>query len=172
MREIVDSGRIERFMRELGRRVHSSARVYFTGGTSAVLLGWRGSTIDVDVKLVPDSDELLRAFPELKKSLRLNVELASPDLFIPELPGWSERSRFIQREGAIEFFHYDFYAEVLAKIERGHDLDVEDVREAINSGLVNREELVRLFDAIEPELHRYPAIEPVSFRANVLAATR
>ena len=159
-------------MRELGARVRSSSRVYFAGGTCAVLLGWRVTTIDVDVKLEPVTEDVLRAFPELKDSLRLNVELESPDLFIPELPGWRERNRFIQREGVLEFFHFDFCSQVLAKIERGHDLDREDVREAINSGLVNREELVRLFDAIEPEMHRYPAIEPVSFRANVLAATR
>ncbi|MDQ7828028.1 MAG: hypothetical protein QN122_05460 [Armatimonadota bacterium] len=29
------------------------ARVYFTGGATALLYGWRETTLDVDVKLVP-----------------------------------------------------------------------------------------------------------------------
>ena len=56
----------------------------------------------------------------------MNVELASPDDFIPEVPGWQERSRFIQQEGKLTFFHYDFYAQALAKIERRHTIDEED----------------------------------------------
>ena len=62
-------------------------RVYLTGGACAVLQGWRDSTLDVDLKLVPDSDALLQAIPRLKESLEINVELAAPDQFIPEVPG-------------------------------------------------------------------------------------
>jgi len=42
MRELADSSRIERFMRELGRAAREEARVYLTGGATAVLLGWVG----------------------------------------------------------------------------------------------------------------------------------
>jgi hypothetical protein len=31
----------------------------------------------------PESDELLRAIPKLKETLNINVELASPDQFMP-----------------------------------------------------------------------------------------
>jgi hypothetical protein len=48
------------------------------GGTSAVLVGWRASTIDVDLVMRPESDAMLRAIPMLKEQLQLNVELASP----------------------------------------------------------------------------------------------
>ena len=37
--------RIERFMRALGSETRGSGRVYFTGGATAVLYGWRTSTI-------------------------------------------------------------------------------------------------------------------------------
>jgi hypothetical protein len=33
----------------------------------------------VDLKIVPESDAMLRAIPPLKESLELNVELAAPD---------------------------------------------------------------------------------------------
>jgi len=34
---------------------------------SAVLLGWRSTTVDVDLKLVPVSDELVRAIPTVEE---------------------------------------------------------------------------------------------------------
>ena len=54
MRELANAERITALMRALGRAAMVSGRVLFTGGTTAVLLGWRVSTIDVDIKFVPD----------------------------------------------------------------------------------------------------------------------
>ena len=136
MREKVSAEAIEQFMKALGRAGRTSARIYFVGGVSAVLLGWRETTIDIDLKLIPEANEILKALPDLKERLHINVELASPDDFIPPLPGWEERSGFIAREGEIDFFHYDFYAQALAKIERGHSTDLLDVRRMIERGLV------------------------------------
>ena len=87
MRQKVSVERLEKFMEAIGRAGKKEARVYFVGGTTAVLLGWRDTTIDVDIKITPESDELLRAMPNLKEDLELNIELASPDDFIPPLPG-------------------------------------------------------------------------------------
>lgn len=154
-------------MRELGREAKAAGRVYLTGGACAVLLGWRTSTVDVDIQLIPDRDELLRALPRLKESLQLNVELASPSDFIPPLPGWEDRSPWIQTEGLLSFHHYDFYAQALAKIERDHNIDREDVAQMIAAGLVQRERLLGFFQAIEPQLYKYPAIDPVRFRRAV-----
>ena len=58
MRELADAERIWRFMRALGTEAEASTRVYFTGGATAVRLGWRASTIDVDIKMVPETDRL------------------------------------------------------------------------------------------------------------------
>lgn len=173
MRTLTDAGRIRQLMEALARSSETPSRVYFTGGVSAVLLGWRSTTVDVDLKLVPDSDELLRAIPILKEKLSLNVELASPDQFIPELPGWRERSVFIDQIRRLSFFHYDFYSQALSKLERGHVKDLLDAGEMLRRGLIERDELLRLFSVIEPELYRYPAIDPPSFRLAVeeLAAT-
>lgn len=164
MRRPVDAERLRRFMRELGSEAERDVRLYFTGGATAVLLGWRPSTIDVDIKMEPEVDRLFRAIPRLKDQLEINVELAAPDQFIPELPGWQDRSAFIARESRLSFYHYDFYAQALAKIQRGHAQDLTDVREMIARGLVDREELRRRFEQIEPQLYRYPAIDPKSFR--------
>lgn len=167
MRELATSERIERFFRALGRAASTPSRVYVTGGVTAVLLAFRETTVDIDLKLHPESDELLRAIPRLKEELHVNVELAAPDQFIPPLPGWQERSRFIVQEGPLGFFHYDFYAQTLAKLERGHDKDLRDARAFLDQGFVAIEPLLELFAAIEPELYRYPAIDPSSFRRAV-----
>lgn len=170
MRQPSDLKRIRELMLRLGRAARAPARIYFTGGATAVLLGWRDSTIDVDIRIEGDSEAVLRAIPELKEALQINVELACPSDFIPELPGWRDRCRFVEREGPVDFFHYDFYAQALAKIERSHPLDLVDVRAMLDRGLVDRKAARDFFARIEPDLYRYPAIDSASFRARVEAA--
>jgi hypothetical protein len=100
------------------------------------------------------------------------VEIASPAHFIPELPGWRERSLLIERAGRVSFYHYDPYSQALAKIERGHAKDLADVAQFLERGIVEPQRLRELFQAIEPRLHRYPAVDPVSFRKRVEDALR
>ena len=172
MREVADADRIRRVMRHLGLAADVDTRVYFTGGATAVLLGWRRTTIDIDIRIVPENDRLLRAIPMLKEQLRINVELASPADFIPVPPGWEDRSLFIASEGKIAFYHFDPYAQALAKVERSHTQDLEDVHALIQMGLVDRRRALEYFQRIEPELYRYPAIDPRSFRRAVEESLR
>lgn len=167
MRELTDAARLHQFMRTLGRRAKATGRVYLVGGASAVLLQWRATTIDIDLELDPSLQPLLREIQALKEELRVNVELASPSHFIPPLPGWQDRSPFIIREWLVDFHHYDFYAQALSKIERAHAKDEDDVREMARRGLIDPKRLIEFFDQIAPELHRYPAIDPPSFRRSV-----
>jgi hypothetical protein len=106
--------------------------MYLTGGATAVLEGWRESTVDIDVRIEPDSDAALTKIRDLKEQLSLNVELASPLDFLPAL-------------------------------------DLEDVRNMVDSGQVDTAKLLELFEAIEPELFRFPVIDPRSLRAAVEA---
>ena len=167
MRAPADAARIRALLEALGNAARRDVRVYLTGGATAVLCGWRDSTIDVDVLLVPDEDRLLQALPQLKESLRINIELACPADFIPEVPGWKNRSRFIAQFGKLGCYHYDFYAQALAKIERGHSQDLSDVDEMLRRGLIEPKEVLRWFEQIEPMLYKYPAVDPASFRRAV-----
>jgi len=90
MREPLTVESLELFIKALARSAKTASRIYLVGGASAVLLGWRVATIDIDLKIVPETDEILRSLPKLKEQLHLNIELASPQDFIPELPGWEE----------------------------------------------------------------------------------
>lgn len=164
MRTLADERVVRRFMRAFGAEAPEATRIYFTGGATAVLEGWRESTIDIDLRMVPERDALFRAIPRLKEQLKINVEIASPDHFIPVAPGWEERSPFIAREGKAFFHHFDLYAQALAKIERGHAQDGEDVQQMLGRGLIQPERLLRYFQEIEPQLYRYPALDGDTFR--------
>jgi hypothetical protein len=166
MRELADGARIQRFLRSLGREADEGT-AYLTGGATAVLLGWRGTTIDVDLKLVPEADRTLRALARLKDELRINVELASPADFIPVPPGWEERSPFVAHEGRLTFRHFDLQAQALAKLERGHGQDRADVEAMLERSLVERAGILAYFERVEPELYRFPAIDPPAFRRRV-----
>jgi hypothetical protein len=167
MRQLIDAPRLRQFMRELSRRADKPGRVYLIGGACAVLFNWRASTIDVDLELDAGAEALLKDIPALKDELQVNVELASPSHFIPELLGWRDRSLFITREGLLDFHHYDFYSQALAKLERGHAKDLDDVRQMAQRGLIERNRLLEFYDAVAPHLYRYPAIDPPSFRKAV-----
>lgn len=156
-------------MRQLGARVRSEGCVFFTGGVSAVLLGWREMTIDVDVKADPEPLGFFENLPRLKEELDINIELAAPDQFVPTLSGWRDRSQFIARHGSLSFYHYDFYSQALAKIERAHARDRHDVGHMIESNLVQPQRLAELFAEVESQLMRYPAIEPELLHKRVTA---
>ena len=164
MRQAADRARIGAFLRELGRAAQEPGELYLTGGATAVLVGWRSTTIDIDIRLEPDADVLLRRIAQLKEELDVNVELASPSDFIPELPGWRDRSLFVAQEGSLGVRHVDLYSQALSKIERGFEQDLLDVAEMVRRDLVKPARALELFAAIEGELFRYPAIDPSVFR--------
>ncbi|MEM7394698.1 MAG: DUF6036 family nucleotidyltransferase, partial [Verrucomicrobiota bacterium] len=122
-----------KLLKELGKNCRGPGVVYVTGGGSAVIVGWRETTIDVDLKFQPEPAGIFDAIPRLKNELNLNIELAAPDDFVPALPGWKERSQWIATHQEVDFFHFDFYTQALSKIERGHSKDRADVAEMVES---------------------------------------
>ena len=52
---------VRRLMKALGQHSRGPGRVYFAGGATAVLKGWRDSTVDVDLKLDPEPAGVFQA---------------------------------------------------------------------------------------------------------------
>jgi Nucleotidyltransferase of unknown function (DUF6036) len=167
MRPPVDRERLEALAEKLGRVAGTRTTVYLTGGATAVLEGWRPSTVDVDLRFEPDGGPLLRALSGLKEELQINIELASPPDFIPELPGWRDRSPLVLESGNVQIRHFDLYSQALSKIERGFSQDLNDVADMFSSGLIEPDRLLERYEEIEPQLYRYPAIDPAAFRHKV-----
>ena len=138
-----------------------------TVGATALLEGFRDATIDIDIKIDPDRGDVLRALPAIKEALGVNIELASPDLFIPVSDGWESRSPLVDRVGAVTYRNFDLAAQALAKIERGHERDQRDVQDLLAAGLVTPEAIRAEWTRIRDDLYRYPAIDPASLAANI-----
>jgi hypothetical protein len=167
MRPNVDPQKIKQLMQALGREANGSGCIYFTGGASALLIGWRSSTVDIDIRLDPEPPGIFQAIAKLKQELNINIELASPQDFLPPLPGWRDRSMYIGTQGQISFYHYDFTAQALSKLSRGYDRDINDVRAMYAQKLFSLKDLRNCFEVIEPELIRFPSLDPYALRAKI-----
>jgi len=165
MRAPVDAERLRRFMRDLGQQTRGPGRVYLTGGATALLVGWRSSTVDVDIKLAPEPAGVFEAIARLKDELDINVELASPDLFVPVPHDWDARSEWIERHGQVDFLHFDYRAQALAKLARAHERDLNDVTAMVDRGLVTRDEIRDALEEASPHLLRYPGLNAEAFLA-------
>jgi hypothetical protein len=167
VRSNVDHQKITQLMKVLGREARGPGCIYFTGGASALLIGWRSSTVDIDIRLDPEPPGIFQAIAKLKQELDINIELASPQDFLPPLPGWRDRSVFIGRQGEISFYHYDFTAQALSKLSRGYNRDIGDVQAMYEQKLFSLEELRSCFKAIESELIRFPSLNPDLLRNRI-----
>lgn len=144
-------------MGELARTAPAdrSFRVYLVGGGTAVLAGWREATIDAD--LSADDEAVFRDIQGIKERLRLNIEFARPEHFVPPLERSSERHVFIERVRDVEFYHYDPYAQLLSKVVRGFRKDLLDAERFISSGMVDSARFRELVDAVPDSAYaRYP----------------
>jgi len=65
MRQPVTADNLQVFMKALAAVVSAPSRIYLVGGATAVLLGWRTSTIDIDLKIIPESDRIGGAHSDL-----------------------------------------------------------------------------------------------------------
>ena len=159
MREEVTREYLVLLMKELARRAprRGAYRVYFVGGGTAVYLGWRRSSVDVD--LYSDRDVVFRDIQEIKERLNINIEFARPEDFVPPLPGTADRHVFIDTVGTITFYHYDPYAQFISKVARGFQRDLDDAREFIRSGMVDPRKLRSLVAAIpRSAFAKYPSL--------------
>ena len=169
MRRNVTPDKVHAFMETLASKARSQGSVYFTGGATALLFGIREQTIDLDIKFEPEPQGVFEALSEIKTSLDINVELASPSDFIPVASDWKEKSIFIAKFGLLAFYHFDLRYQALAKIERGHAQDVRDAMAFLKFGKIDKAEIWSCFSRLKPELIRFPAIDEASFAQKVEA---
>jgi hypothetical protein len=150
---------LQDLMRELARSAprKGSHRVFFVGGGTAVLEGWRESTIDAD--LYSDGEEIFRDVQGIKERLQINIEFARPEDFVPALAGSADRHIFLEKVGKVSFYHYDPYAQLLSKVVRGFNRDMQDARRFVDSGMVDVERFRSLVQAIPGAVYaKYPTL--------------
>ena len=93
-----------------------------------VLLGWRETTIDVDIELAPEPTRSCASSHGSSDELRIETSSLRPRPTSVPLPaGYQDRNAFIGREGRLSFYHDDLYSQALSGLERAHRQDLEDV---------------------------------------------
>lgn len=159
MRRPLDVERLRQFLEALGRVCRGRGVLYLAGGATSLLEGWRHSTVDIGLMLDPEPEGVFAAIARIKEELDVNVELASPADFLPELGSWRSESRFIGRFGPIEVRHYDFRAQALSKLARGFGRDLDDVRAMLDRGLVTCDGMRAALEEMTPRLERFPRVD-------------
>jgi len=172
VRAPLDRERLERFLVAFGGAVRGPGTVYLTGGATAILVGWRERTIDIDLRLDPEPPGAFEAIARLKEALDVNVELASPADFLPAVPGWQDRSRHVGRYGPVTVRHYDPTSQVLAKLARGYERDLTDARALIEAGLATPTSVRLGFAAVVADLPRFPRLDAETFTGRVTTFLR
>ncbi len=165
MRNEVTSERLRALMREIAGTAPRGKpyRVYLVGGGTAVLTGWRPTSIDADL-FAPD-ESVFRDIQGIKERLNVNVEFARPEHFVPALPGSKSRHVFIETVGRVSYYHYDPYAQVLSKIVRGFERDIDDARQFMGAGMVDAGKLRDLVHQIPAsEYAKYPNLSQDAVR--------
>lgn len=149
------------FMQSTGKALKKNATFYLTGGSTAILFGFREGTIDIDI--AGDMDELFSHIPKLKERLQINIELAKPTDFVPSLPDEINRHILIGKFGKAVFMHFDPYSQAFSKIVRGHTTDIADVKALIGKKLVDPTKLNKMVKKLrDSEFERYPRLNRVA----------
>ena len=157
MRKELTRERLRALMKELARTAprRGSWRVYLVGGGTAVLQGWRRSSIDAD--LFSDQDEVFWDIQGIKERLNVNIEFARPEDFVPALQRTEDRHVFIEKIGSVAFYHYDPYAQLFSKVVRGFKRDLDDAWAFVRSGMVDPVKFQALVEGISnPAYAKYP----------------
>jgi len=159
MREEITKESLVSLMKELAMEAprRGAYRVYFVGGGTAVSLGWRQSSVHVD--LYSDQDVIFRNIQKIKERLNINIEFARPEDFVPPLKRTADRHVFIDTIGKVTFYHYDPYAQLLSKVVRGFKRDLKDAKKFVESGIVNLKKFRSLVTAIPDSMYaKYPTL--------------
>lgn len=159
MRDEVTRERLRALMREIARTAPrgKAYQVYIVGGGTAVLTGWRPTSIDADL-FAPD-ESVFRDVQGIKERLNVNIEFARPEHFVPALPDSESRHVFIETVDRVSYSHYDPYAQVFSKIVRGFERDIDDAHQFVRTGLVDPARLGHLVQQIPAsEYTKYPSL--------------
>jgi hypothetical protein len=173
-REDATRNSIDAFLRELGRQFKGSGSLYLAGGAALVYEGFRPRTLDIDYRVdlvTGDDTEFIRALRGAQRVVPLNVEPASPADFIPLPAGWRDRCRFLVKEGGLSIYAFDPLSTALAKIERGHERDIDDVLALCRAGVLEVDRIAAAFEEISPRIENeaLPRVTEEDFRRKVTA---
>lgn len=119
---------LQTFFQQVGERLATDAQLYLLGGSSLALLGYERPTYDVDFVGTEDASTPLRTLlNSVAQQMHIEIEPVPIAEFIPLSPDSDKRHVMIGQFGRLTVSVLDPYAIALSKLERGFDLDIDDI---------------------------------------------
>jgi hypothetical protein len=166
-REPITATNLKLFLQCLGERCPGPATLYLLGGSALCLLGSPRVTLDVDYTAEVAEEDTARfqaVLTELAAEMGLDLEDVPLAEFIPLPPEAWERRQTVGQFGQLQVYIFDPYSIALSKIARGFEADIEDVAFMLDEGVVEFDELERLFEEVLPKAAEADIV-PQEFRS-------
>jgi hypothetical protein len=152
----MESDQIRAYLYTLGNRYTHPAQLYLLRGSALCLLGSPRPTLDIDY--IGDDlkkDDLQIKMEEIAREMGLDVEAVPINSFIPVPSGGNKRSLHIGKFGKIDVYVFDPYSIALSKLERGFDIDFDDIVFLIKRGFVDLGKLEEIMNASLPRAREF-----------------
>ena len=162
----ITSQTLNDFLSRLGRCYRHPGKVFLVGGSSLILVAAKTNTFDIDLQFEVQPKHhtaFIRCLRQLSRQLKLPIEQASPEQFMPLPKGYQDRHQFIGRYGLLDVFHFDFYSIALSKIHRGNEKDFVDVMQMVRKSVIELPQLKQYYEEILPELEGMLQSDPDDF---------
>lgn len=167
MRTGLDEPKLRAFIREVGEAAQGPGRVYLVGGATALLLGVREQTVDIELKLDPEPKAIFEGIARIKERLSINGSSPRPTCSCRRSPvgeSGASSSRGVGRWSS------STTTSMRKPWRRSSEVTTRTLpTPARSSGSAKSMSalLLELFGAIQPDLIRYPAIDPQDFEVRV-----
>lgn len=158
---------VHAFLKELGRRHRQASTLFLLGGSALCLLGSSRPTVDIDyVGHDLEKDELQHTIEQVAKDMKIEVEVVPISEFVPLPEGAHERNIEVGQFGTIKVFIFDPYTIALSKVDRGLDIDIEEILFLIQQNLITFEHLETI---VQTALNHAPefGLDPSGVREHV-----
>ena len=168
MRKPVTEPGCREFMRAIAAEAREPGRIYLAGGASVVLKALARKHGGYRHHDHPRERSNPSRNPRLEGTASRQRRTVVAGAFRSAVAGMGRPQPVHRRaKASIAFHHFDFYTQALSKIERAHRKDLLDVDSMIRDGLVDPKRLLALFEEVDDQLYRYPALNPPTLRAAV-----
>jgi Nucleotidyltransferase of unknown function (DUF6036) len=116
----IESEQVLAFLKEVGKRYPSFAKLILVGGGALCVLGSPRPTLDIDyIGNDLQKDNLQIVMDEVANEMGFDVDAVPVPGVIPLLPGGQKRNILVGNFGKIEVSIIDPYAIALSKLDRG-----------------------------------------------------
>jgi len=152
----MNNSEIQNILLTIGERVPPASRLVLIGGSALALLGSSRVTIDID--FVGDDlkpEPLHKIILEIAREHKIHVEPVPIERFIPLPTGSAARSLRIGQFGNLEVYVADPYSIALSKVDRGFDIDLDDIVFLIRHNYIILDELERIISEAIPLARKF-----------------